>query len=78
MYSVKLHVIVEFDDLVDLHKSELPDVEDARGVMDALLRLQDTYEIPAHQFVDGTFTSQVNSPRMTGKLLRDYQFFRLF
>lgn len=45
----------------------MPSDEDFYGVIDALLRLQDTYEIPTVKFVDGTFTPSNNSHKMTGK-----------
>ncbi|XP_067948072.1 prolyl 4-hydroxylase subunit alpha-1-like [Watersipora subatra] len=59
------HLQQEFDTLIATHRAEAPDREDFDGVIEALLRLQDTYEIPCIRFVDGTFTSDVNSPRMT-------------
>ncbi|XP_067935158.1 prolyl 4-hydroxylase subunit alpha-1-like [Watersipora subatra] len=54
-----------FDDQLYIYRTEMPDREDFTGVIDALLRLQDTYEIPPLHFVDGTFSPAGNSPRMT-------------
>ena len=49
-----------------MYQREMPDAEDFGGVIDALLRLQDTYQIPPLHFVDGTFSPAGDSPRMTG------------
>lgn len=49
-----------------MYKAEMASQEDFNGVVDAILRLQDTYEIPPLKFVDGTFSPVGNSPPMTG------------
>ena len=50
----------------------LPDDEDLQGVVDALLRLQDTYKLSSRQIADGIFTPVNRSPPLTG--LPDYLF----
>ena len=51
------------------YQSEMPTKEDFAGVVDALLRLMDTYDIPPSKFVDGTFSPVDNSPKMTGQYI---------
>lgn len=59
-------VLAAFEEQLSLYKHEMPTTEDFEGVIDAILRLQDTYEISSGQFVDGSFSKASNSPRMTG------------
>lgn len=51
-----------------MYRSEMPDQEDFGGVVDSMLRLMDTYQIPPSKFVDGTFSPVGNSPTMTGNV----------
>ena len=65
---VLVHVLfVAFTSELGIYQGEMPTEEDLHGVIDAVLRLQDTYQIPVHQFVDGTFSPVNNSAKMTGK-----------
>lgn len=66
-YSIKILMIVDFYELLQMYSPYLPDDEDLSGVVDAILRLQDTYQLPAYQIADGTFTPSRNSPSMTGE-----------
>ena len=49
----------------------MPTKEDFAGVVDALLRLMDTYDIPPSKFVDGTFSPVDNSPKMSGQYIQE-------
>jgi len=58
-------LIIAFTEQLKAYKSEMPTQEDFNGVVNAILRLMDTYNIHPSKFVDGTFSPVDNSPRMT-------------
>lgn len=53
---------------MSMYRSEMPDREDFAGVVDSLLRLMDTYQIPPAKLVDGSFSPVANSHTMTGNV----------
>ena len=56
-----------YTDLLEQYKPSLPDDEDLEGVIAALLRLQDTYQLTSQQIADGTFTPTNRSPPLSGR-----------
>ncbi|XP_067938123.1 prolyl 4-hydroxylase subunit alpha-1-like isoform X1 [Watersipora subatra] len=54
-----------FLDMLEEHRPYLPDNEDLEGVVAAVLRLQDTYELTSQRIADGTFTPINRSPPLT-------------
>lgn len=60
-------MFAEFYDLLEEYRPHLPDDEDLDGVVSAVLRLQDTYQLPTHKIADGSFAPGKFSPQMTGK-----------
>jgi len=59
--------IAEFLQLLEDYQPYLPDEEDFEGVVAAILRLQDTYQLTSQQIADGTFTPTNRSPPMSGR-----------
>ncbi|KAF6020999.1 P4HA2 [Bugula neritina] len=55
----------EFLQLLEDYQPYLPDEEDFEGVVAAILRLQDTYQLTSQQIADGTFTPTNRSPPMS-------------
>ena len=62
-------MIAAFTELLNEHQPYLPDDEDLDGVVAAILRLQDTYQLTSQQIADGTFTPVNKSPPLSGILL---------
>jgi len=60
--------VAVFEEQLRNVSSMMPTYEDLEGVVDATLRLQDTYQIPVISIVDGTFTPLENSPPMSGMI----------
>lgn len=69
---VFLALLAEFE----ARRSELPDDEDLDGVVSAVLRLQDTYQLPAAKIADGTFSPRKLSPPMTGIAMDSHLFYQ--
>lgn len=61
--------VQDFSNTSALTTEWLPDEEDVTGAINAMLRLQDTYEIPTHQLVDGHFLANDVSYQATGEAL---------